>query len=204
MAVATLAVTAMPAGAGSRLVRGPSKVIIDITSATGSGCSPDTVEVELKASSDPFSIGYARYVAQAGGPSSPTDSHKNCEVGLRVRFPHRFVYAVSQVRYRGYANLMNGASALHKGSFYLQGATDGSVITHKVPSGPRGSWMFTDTVPDPQLVWTRCGEERLLYLRTELQLDQGTSDPKKASIVSMNSLGETPGTTYQLVWKECP
>ncbi|WP_242911508.1 DUF4360 domain-containing protein [Actinomadura terrae] len=204
VAVAAISVTAMPASAGSRLVLGPEAVTVKLLSVAGSGCPADTVSVKLKSHSDLIEIGYSYYVAQAGGSSSPTESRKNCQVSLDVRYPQGFVYAISQVRNYGYAALRDGATALYASAFYFQGAADPRELPHELPSGSKGVWVFTETVPEQQLVWTRCGEARALNIRTDLRVKLGTSDATKVSLITIDSADDVPGTSYQLVWKKCP
>ncbi|MBT2206761.1 DUF4360 domain-containing protein [Actinomadura sp. NEAU-AAG7] len=200
--VAGLTAAATPAGAGSRPAHGPVGVTIVIAAANGSGCPPGTVRTQLDPDRDGFKVVYSQHMAQVGGSSSPADSRKNCQILLKVRVPDGYSYAISQVRSHGYAQLQDGANALHKGAFYFQGVLDGTRITHELKGAFRGSWRFTDTLP--VLDWTRCGEEPDLILYTELRVDKGTSDPAKVSFISMDSTDQDAGTTYRLAWRTCP
>ncbi|WP_242895376.1 DUF4360 domain-containing protein [Actinomadura litoris] len=200
VAAAVLAVTAMPAGAGARPGQDPTHVVVTVAELHGSGCPPKSVDARYISDIRQLEVRYSAYTVQAGGSSSPTDMRKNCEVTLLV-YAQGFTYAVTRVDNRGYADLQKGASALHKGTFYFQGASDRTMITHKLTDASTGLWGFTDT--PAQIGWQACGEKRYLRLFTELSVDAGTSQPTKISVNSMDDTDSGIRTSYHLAWKSC-
>ncbi|WP_242883426.1 DUF4360 domain-containing protein [Actinomadura litoris] len=203
VAVAAVAVTAMPASAGSRLVHGPAGATLEVVSIYGSGCPVHSAQAWFKTEKDAFVVTYSSYLAQSGGSSLPIDARKNCQVRLKMNVPPGFTYAVTKANYTGWAQLQDGASATHKGSYYFQGIRAARKTTFELAGPFEDDWYFTDTTLPHQVVWRPCGEDRDLWLDTEFRVNQGTSDPAVVNFIAADSLSDGPQTFYNLIWKEC-
>ncbi|WP_242614185.1 DUF4360 domain-containing protein [Actinomadura roseirufa] len=177
---------------------------IEIATVNGSGCPMGAAAVEVSDDRDAFAISYSQYAAQAGGGSKPADHRKNCHLNLKVHAPRGFTYAVSSADHRGYASLQPGAEAILLSRFYFQGASQVREFTHRLLGPYDGAWRFTDVVPESELVWKPCGEERNLNVETRLQMNEGTSDPAKVSFIGASAPDGSVKTTYHLSWMTCP
>ncbi|MFI0486161.1 DUF4360 domain-containing protein [Actinomadura sp. 9N215] len=201
-ALTATAAAAVPAAAGPRPARGPEGFSVEIVGVTGSGCPVGTVRADTLEGKDAFTVVYSELMAQAGGSSSPVDARKNCQVFLQVSVPKDVTYAISSSEYWGFAHLENGANATLSAGFYIQGHSSGGMVTHTVNGFYDDLWNYTHR--SHQLVFKPCGEERTLYINTQLRVDKGTSDPSKVSFIAMDYTGEGPRTIYNLAWKSCP
>ncbi|WP_131738525.1 DUF4360 domain-containing protein [Actinomadura roseirufa] len=203
-ALATTMASVVPAAGASapRFNPGPSGVSITIATVNGSGCPSATAAVALSPSRDAFTITHRDYVAQVGGGSKAADSHKNCQINLKVHVPQGFTYRVSSVDHQLYASLQRGAEAIFRSSYYFQGSSNAKEFTHRLPGPYDGIWQFTDTDTEP--TWKPCGEERNFNVKTELQVNEGTSDPTKVSLAAASATDNSIKTTYHLDWKTCP
>lgn len=203
-AIAVSAFATAPASAAPRRVHGPNGVTIEIATVNGSGCPTGTAAVAVSEDKEAFTVTYSDYLAQAGGSSGPTDFRKNCQISMKVHVPQGFTYAISSTDYRGFASLEPGASAVEKASYYFQGMSQTSAISHTLKGQYADNWQFTDTNDVAQLVYKPCGEERNFNVNTELRVLKGTSDPAKTSFISMDSTDGSIKTTYHFAWKQCP
>ncbi|GGT61290.1 DUF4360 domain-containing protein [Actinomadura citrea] len=177
---------------------------IEIATVNGSGCPAGTAAVAVSEDKEAFTVTYSDYLAQAGGSSGPTDFRKNCQISMKVHVPQGFTYAISSTDYRGFASLEPGASAVEKASYYFQGMSQTSAVSHPLKGQYADNWQFTDTNDVAQLVYKPCGEERNFNVNTELRVLKGTSDPAKTSFISMDSTDGSIKTTYHFAWKQCP
>ena len=203
-AIAVSALCIAPASAAPRRAHGPNGVTIEIATVNGSGCPAGTAAVAVSEDKEAFTVTYSDYLAQAGGSSGPTDFRKNCQISMKVHVPQGFTYAISSTDYRGFASLEPGASAVEKASYYFQGMSQTSAVSHPLKGQYADNWQFTDTNDVAQLVYKPCGEERNFNVNTELRVLKGTSDPAKTSFISMDSTDGSIKTTYHFAWKQCP
>ncbi|RKS78683.1 uncharacterized protein DUF4360 [Actinomadura pelletieri DSM 43383] len=205
VAAALTAASVTPVGASTPLLaRGPDGVTVEIATVNGSGCPIGTAAVAISQDKEAFTVTYSDYLAQTGGSSKPTDARKNCQIAMKVHVPQGFTYAIAQTDYRGYANLVKGAKATQKASYYFQGSSQTGAITHSIKSPHDDNWQFTDKIEVSQLVWKECGEQRNFNINTELRVEKGTSDASKVSFVAMDSTDGSIKTTYHFAWKRCP
>ncbi|MFD0686116.1 DUF4360 domain-containing protein [Actinomadura fibrosa] len=206
--LALTSATAAPASATAAPVlartAGPNGVTIEIATVNGSGCPAGTAAVAVSDDKEAFTVTYSDYMAQAGGSSAPTDFRKNCQINLKVHVPQGFTYAIASADYRGFASLEQGAGGVEKASYYFQGMSQTTAITHNLKGQFADNWQFTDTNDVAQLVYKPCGEERNFNINTELRVSKGTSDPAKVSFLAMDSTDGSIKTTYHFAWKRCP
>ncbi|WP_223777678.1 DUF4360 domain-containing protein [Streptomyces sp. 135] len=204
-AVAALFGSTLPAhGPAGILEPPPDKIVIEVATVNGSGCPLGTAAVAVSGDNTAFTVTYSDYLAQAGGGADPTAFRKNCQLNLVVHVPQGFTYAIASVDYRGYASLQPGAKGIEKASYYFQGSPSTAAKTHEFKGAYNDNWQATDSTDWAQLVWAPCGERRNFNINTELRVDAGTSDPAKASFMTMDSTDGDISTVYHMAWKECP
>ncbi|GAA4232415.1 DUF4360 domain-containing protein [Actinomadura meridiana] len=204
-ALAMTAVSVAPAAVASEQLveEGPDGVSMEIASVNGSGCPIGSAAAALSPSNDSFTVTYSRYLAQAGGGSTPTDDRKNCQISFKVHVPSGYRYAVSSVDYRGYASLQSGANASQLASYYFQGDSRTREYSHPISGPYDDDWQHVDATDASQLVWSPCYEQRNLNINTELRVDQGSSDPSEVNFIGMDSTDGNLVTTYHYSWRRC-
>lgn len=63
------------------------------------------------------------YVASVGPGVAATESRKNCQLNVDIKYPGGFQYSVLSADYRGYAALGKGVSGTLKSTYYFSGQT---------------------------------------------------------------------------------
>jgi len=179
------------------------KIVIDVVTANGSGCKPETTKVVPAPDNTAFTVTYNDYIVETG-PSTPSLVRKNCQITLDVHVPQGFTYAISKVDYRGFASLAAGASAIERANYYFQGQSQTVYSSHTF-NGPLGDdWQTTDEVQIAALVWAPCGALRNLNINTELRAMAGTSNTATTnSFIAMDSTDGAIDTTYHFAWATC-
>jgi hypothetical protein len=177
------------------------RITLDVVSVNGSGCPPGTADVAVLSDNTGFRVTYREFVARAGGDANPVDFRKNCQIGLLVHVPQGFTFAVAEADYRGRARLEAGASALQRTNYYFQGSSDNSYADHSF-AGPLSTvWQTTDRTP--VLVYSPCGEQRILNLNTELRVNEGAQNANKTSTMSMRATDGNVDTIFHFHWRYC-
>ncbi|MEV6671178.1 DUF4360 domain-containing protein [Streptomyces sp. NPDC051162] len=203
-AVALVAASFTPSSAADR-VPPPDKVVIDVVTVNGSGCPAGTAAVAVASDNSAFTVSYSNYLAQVGVGAKPTDGRKNCQLGLNVHVPQGFTYAIAQADYRGFAHLESGATGLEKASYYFQGMSNTTSVSHRFAGPADDDWQTTDVTDSSSLVYAPCGASRILNVNTELRVGAGTSDPSTTtSYMAMDSTDGSVNTLYHFAWKQCP
>jgi hypothetical protein len=207
-AIVAIATVSAPAETGrSKYFADPpdDKIVIDVVTVNGSGCPAGTAAVAVSSDNTKFTVTYSDYVALVGVGAGPLDFRKNCQLNLVVHVPQGFTYAIAQADYRGYASLQDGASFTERASYYFQGMSQTTPISHSFNGGMDDNWQVTDQVEVTQLVYKPCGEERNFNINTELRVNAGTSNTTTStSFVTMDSTDADFKTQYHFAWMQCP
>jgi len=204
------ALSASPAFAGTTVpgdeVPPPNDhIVIEVVAVNGSGCPAGTTAVAVAPDNTAFTVTYSQYMAQVGVGSQPTDFRKNCQLNVLVHVPQGFTFAIAEADYRGFASLVNGASAMERANYYFQGQPQTTFVSHPLNGPYEDDWQTTDTTDLAALVFAPCGVLRSLNVNTELRVNVGTSNPKKTtSFITMDSTDGSIRTVYHFHWKHCP
>lgn len=182
----------------------PQAITVKVVTVNGSGCPAGTAAVAPASDNTAFTVTYSDYLAQVGVGAAPTEFRKNCQLGLLVTVPSGFTYAISQADYRGFASLANGASAQEKASYYFQGDSVTTSVSHYFYGPLVDNWQATDIADVATLIFAPCGVQHILNVNTQLRAFTGTSDPTKTtSFLAMDSTDGSVSTLYHLAWKQC-
>ncbi|WFE26878.1 DUF4360 domain-containing protein [Solwaraspora sp. WMMD791] len=176
-----------------------SDITVEVLAANGSGCSPGTAVVSAHPDKSGFRIRYFDFMASAGRGVDATASRKNCQLGVLVKVPAGWTFAVAAADYRGRARIPAGATGRQRTHYYWQGSSESS-RTEATFGGPYNSYWSTEDVA-PVLYYLPCGQQRVLNINTELRVDAGT-----ASGVASMSMTTTEGdvdTLFNLKWEQC-
>jgi len=179
------------------------RIIIDVITVNGTGCPAGTAAVSVLPDNTGFTLSYAAYTAQVGVGARSFDFRKNCDLNLLVHAPSGFSYVIASAEYRGFASLAAGAPGLVRGTLFFQGQSPRPFAELRL-SGPfENDWAFIDSF-DTTGTLSSCGAQRNLNIRTEVQVNAGTSDPTTTtSLVTMDSTDGAITQTYRFRWQRC-
>ena len=180
----------------------PDRITIDVVTVNGSGCPAGTAEVDSASNNTAFTVTYSNYAARAGGNAGPTDFRQNCQLGVLIRVPQGFTYAIARADYRGFARLRNGAVGLQRANYYFQGSSDELHLDHSLTGPYNDNWHTTDVTAVSELVFAPCGRSVILNINTELRVHTG-SDANASNFISMNSTDGRVTTLHHFHWERC-
>lgn len=79
-----------------------------------------------------FTLIFDSYVASVGPGVGITESRKNCQLNLDLRYPGGFQYSVYSTIYRGYVGIDKGVSATQSATYYFSGRKSDSVDENRI------------------------------------------------------------------------
>jgi hypothetical protein len=174
-------------------------ITLEVIAVNGSGCAPGTATAIAHSDKTGFRIRYYDFVAEAGGTADPTDRRKNCQVGVLVTVPAGWTFAIAEAEYRGRARLQAGATGLQRTNYYWQGSSANNSSEETFTGPLNGYWDTSDVAP--VLVYTPCGEQRVLNINAELRVDAGNAAAR--SSMSMRSSDGDVDTLFNVNWQRC-
>jgi hypothetical protein len=89
----------------------------------GTGCPQGTMSSQISEDRTTVTLIFDSYIASIGPGISVTDSRKNCQLNVDIRYPGGFQYSILSADYRGYASLQQGISGTLKSTYYFAGQT---------------------------------------------------------------------------------
>jgi hypothetical protein len=183
-------------------VPNPSGVYFAAVTANGTGCPAGSWDAAISDDGRAFTVTFSSYEAIV----EPGKSFviKDCQLGIDLKTPGGFSFAISAFHYSGYAILdSDGMSAKQTAKYYFMGNPTGSQENAREMTGPYDdSFLFSDEVPSAQLVWSPCGTTRRLNAQTRLILRNNVSKTGSGYLNNTSADGEMV-FTFQLAWRHC-
>lgn len=185
-------------------VPNPSGVYFAKVTANGTGCPAGTWDAAISADGKAFTLTFSQYEAQLEPGQSM--QIKDCSIGIDLKTPSGFSFAVNSFHYQGYALLdQSGMTAQQTAKYYFQGNPVPAIENRSNMSGPYdNSYLFSDQIGIVDLVWSPCGATRRLNANTRLVL---RNNPRKTGSAYLNTEsvdGEVKTLfTFGLTWRKC-
>lgn len=187
---------------GSAMADAPDYVEIDSISYAGTGCPAGTVAENLSDDGQAFTLLFDEYVAEVGPGISRKESRKNCVVNLDLKFPQGWSFTIMEVDYRGYVSLDSRIKAEQKSDYYFQGQR-GSAALKTAFTGPIDEdFELNDTLALSALVWSPCGANRSLNIKTQVRLNN-SRNRRGSGIITTDSIDGELTQVYAIKWKRC-
>ncbi|MFI0404923.1 DUF4360 domain-containing protein [Actinomadura sp. 3N508] len=198
-AAASSSETTPDAGTQSEQGWAPRGATLEVATVLGSGCPAGTAKVTPTNGGSAFTVTFDNYMAWGGGDAPPTEFRKNCQLNVKVGAPEGWTWAPVGISSRGFAHVQEGASAVRRTSYYIQGSSETRAVTHTIEGPSNRAWRFNDRIPRDELVYKACGEDRNLNINTEVRVNAGGSEePSFIAVESVNA-----NANYHLAWKRC-
>jgi hypothetical protein len=99
------------------------KVTIRGVTYGGTGCPQGSMSSQISSDRTIVTLIFDSYVASVGPGVAATESRKNCQLNVDIKYPGGFQYSILSADYRGYAALQKGVSGTLKSTYYFSGQT---------------------------------------------------------------------------------
>ncbi|KAK6521388.1 hypothetical protein TWF506_001608 [Arthrobotrys conoides] len=201
-AIATSLLALVAAAPAPQVLPGPdpSTVWIQKIITGGSGCPTGSVSQTISNDRSLFTLIFDQYVASVGKGVSPTESRKNCQLNVHLRYPAGWQYSIFSATYRGYAGLARGQQGTQKSTYYFSGDSR-QTSTQTMFNGPYSAdYSFTDNVDHTTNVWSPCGQEGLLNINSQVRI---TGDMNQNGMLTTDSIDGKFKQILALSWRRC-
>jgi len=176
-------------GFGDNAVSGdapnPKEIQFTTAKTSGAGCPQGSVTTTFSPDMTVVTFGFDGFQTYIGPGYTRSDSNKNCQLHLNLKYPGGYQFAVFSSVYHGYAQLDAKVTGQFSSTyFFSQDASATRTTTTSIVGG--GVWaqgsVYTkeDVVPTTSYIWSPCGGTGILNINNRIILST-TDDTGKAS-----------------------
>jgi len=182
---------------------GPSGHEVEIKGFTygGSGCPGGSVGSMLSTDLTTLTLIYDSFVAESVPGISASHYRKTCQANVKLHYPQGWQFSVFKADYRGHATLPKGVSGSCKATYYFSGSSS-QISSNKDFKGPVDEdYLKTDVFGVESTVWSPCGVEGLLNVKSAIQISP--LDSTKKALLTSESTDLTFKQIHYLQWRKC-
>ena len=185
-------------------VPNPSGIYVANLTANGTGCPAGTWDASISPDGTAFTLSFASYEAIVN--PGQAFSIKDCSIGIDLKTPSGFTFAVTSFYYQGY-NILDsaGMSATQTARYYFMGNPVPGIDFKSEMKGPNDdSYLFANDVPQASLVWSPCGVTRRLNALTRLVLRNNAAKTGSGYLNMSTADGQVQNVfRFGFAWKQC-
>ena len=183
----------------------PAAPSVGRVSALGTGCRKDTTDVLYTGANKGFTIRFADYALELNQSMPQSRMDRDCIISVEILSPNGLSYAVTGLKYRGFAVLEEGVTARQLVDYTFVGVAQGGAPKRQTSElmGPwDDSFQFADQLSGSELSWSDCATQRTLLLNTRLSLIN--ANPKRQGYLSLSAVdADTSQLEITFDWKPC-
>lgn len=182
----------------------PPGVYIQGITYGGTGCPHGSVGQMLSGDGSTFTLIFDSFVASTGPGIRTTESRKNCQINVDMRYPTGWSYSFATVDYRGYAQIPFGMTGIQKSTYYFSGQSQ--QVSRETPIRGRynGDFLVHDDIPINQVIWSPCGQTIAGNINAQVRLQSNSGQsPLPSSQITVDSIDGKVKQIYGLQWRRC-
>jgi hypothetical protein len=199
-------------GLGDNAISGdapnPKEIQFTTAQTSGSGCKSGTVTTTFSPDMTVVTFGFDEFQTYIGGKSTRSDSNKNCQLHLNLKYPGGYQFAVFSSVYHGWAQLDAGVQGQFSSTYFFSQDASATTTTSTTITGG-GVWaagsVYTkeDRVPTSSYIWSPCGGTGILNINNRIILS--TSDRTGKLLGEITNDDATIKIEHQLNinWRTC-
>ncbi|KAF2262245.1 hypothetical protein CC78DRAFT_468268 [Lojkania enalia] len=181
----------------------PSGHEVEITAVTygGTGCPDKTVQGLLSDDKTTITLSFDAYTVQSGPNIVATERRKFCQLQLKLKYPSGFQYSIFGADFRGYASLDAGVQGTAQSTYYFSGQQNQSVRATTFKGPYEGNYLKHDEVDAGSTVWSACGEQGMLNIKSEVRIVPFTST--SINLLTVDTVDAKFTQKYYMQWQKC-
>jgi hypothetical protein len=166
----------------------------------GSGCKQGTVSSSISQDLTTFTLIFDTFIAETGPGKSISDSRKNCQINVDLRYPQGWSYSIVSVDYRGFVSLPKGTTAEQTSTYYFSGET-AQVKASSTFRGPfENNYLISDQIETSEIVWSPCGKVIQGNVNAAVNI---SGDRSKSALITVDSIDGKVKQIYGVQWRQC-
>jgi hypothetical protein len=179
----------------------PNGISFASVTANGTGCPRGTFSTRIAQDGLTFTTTFSAYKV-AVEPDIDFDV-RDCQLAIKLHSSQNRSYSIQTFTYRGFARLSTGVTGRQSANYYFQGASIEPAKEKRTDLvGPyEGAFEFEDQVAARDRVWSPCGVDRDLNVRTRVELRNGS--PRGSGVMSLNEIDGAARVEFKVVTRPC-
>ncbi|KAF2471701.1 uncharacterized protein BDR25DRAFT_285286 [Lindgomyces ingoldianus] len=203
LALAALA-TAAPAPVPEPIPQDkPSGHEVEISAVTygGTGCPDKSVQGLLSDDRTTITLSFDTYTVQSGPNIPATERRKFCQLQLKLKYPSGFQFSIFGADFRGYASLEKGVTGVSQSTYYFSGQQNQTVVPTTFTGPMEGSYLKHDEINAGSAVWSKCGEQGMLNIKSEVRIVPMSST--SLNLLTVDTVDGKFEQKYYVQWEKC-
>lgn len=181
----------------------PGQVEIRGVTYGGTGCPQGTMSTQISADKSTVTLIFDTYIASLGPGIALTDSRKNCQLNVDIRYPGGFQYSVLSADYRGYAAIQKGIKGTLKSTYYFSGSQAQSSTEYAFVGPVTGDYLKHDEADSTSVVWSPCGAAGNLNINSQVRLENLSGGSKATGLLTTDSTDLKFTQVVYVQWQKC-
>jgi hypothetical protein len=182
---------------------GPSGHEVEIGDFTygGPGCPARSVAHMLSTDLTTLTLIYDSFSVQAGKNIPPKEHRSTCQLNVKLRYPQGWQFSIFKADYRGHATLPKGTTGTCKATYYFSGSSQQISSEKKFEGYVDEDYLKTDVLGVESTVWSPCGTEGMLNVKSAIQVNPLKSE--EPALLTVESTDLKFKQICYLQWRKC-
>jgi uncharacterized protein DUF4360 len=183
-------------------VRNPSGAFSVSVNPSGTGCPRGTTYTSISSDGKTITTSFSAFEVYVDKKKSI--AVKECQLAFKFKSSTGLSYAVTEFNHQGYAFIEAGQTASQVSQYQFHPRTPAAAEARTEFVGPYDDiYGSHDEIDQANLVWSPCGVERDLSIRSIIRL---RNDSKKDGYINLSSVDGIPDAKirFKLEWRKCP
>ncbi|KAF2404089.1 hypothetical protein EJ06DRAFT_469510 [Trichodelitschia bisporula] len=180
----------------------PRDVRINGVNYGGTGCPQGTVSSSLNSERTVMTLIFDVYAATIGPKAkSRSEARRYCQLNLKVQYPGGYQFSVFKVDTRGYADLEGGVTGEILTTYYFSGESKDAKTRLTINGPQHATYRKSDSLKSESMVWSPCGKEGLINIKTEINLT--SRNDNAGGLLTVDSIDAKFEQKFNLQWRSC-
>lgn len=181
----------------------PREITIGGVIAGGTGCPQSTVSSLLSPDGRAVTLIFDAFTVEAG-PNVPFgEGRKFCNIALDLRIPGGWQYSIFKVDYLGFAKLQALTKGFLRSTYRIAGSsgrTSQATFTTELRGSYDGPYEVNDDIDVESTVWSPCGINRALNIRTDLSVQAASG---RRALLTVDMIEGEFKQIYRMQFRRC-
>jgi len=176
----------------------PGDVKVIGVSLLGTGCPPNTADVQVDATKTLMEITFSEYIVQTGPGTKASEWRKNCKLTLNLAFSEGFQFATLSTEMKGYAQIPKNTRGVCTNSFDFTGIQGQANYGLSLAGEREGPFTLK---ADPDVVsWSPCGgTTAIMNMNTQCSI----SPTQNQALIAVDRISGKITVQLSIEWRKC-
>jgi hypothetical protein len=177
-------------------------ITLDSVSYSGTGCPAGSATISITPDGRELALLFSDYVATVGPGVDASEGEKECVIKIDVSSPTFVTFGVSNVEYRGYAQLDANVAGGRASTYHLTQQPEKPAFQDSLVGPLDADYDYTDIPATTGPLTAKCNKHHHLTIRSLVRLD-GSKNPAGFGLLTSDETDASVTETWGLAWQPC-